>query len=165
MENHNLLSDCGLYCGSCGVYIATQENDEEKLRSLAHILNQSIEDTLCDGCGSERRSLHCQKICTFITCKKDKGVEICSDCQEFPCQALQTFIAAMPHRVEIIDSLKRLKEIGSDKWLLEKKETYTCRKCSTINSAYDLACRKCGNTPSCSFVERNKDTIAKHFSR
>ena len=46
----NLATACGLYCGSCGIYLATQENDSEKLLQYAIVLNQSFGETLCDGC-------------------------------------------------------------------------------------------------------------------
>jgi hypothetical protein len=52
----NLISACGLYCGSCGIYLATQENDEEKLLQYALVLNQPFDETMCDGCGARRKS-------------------------------------------------------------------------------------------------------------
>ncbi len=32
--NKNIVAVCGLYCGACGVYYATQEKDEKKLQEM-----------------------------------------------------------------------------------------------------------------------------------
>jgi hypothetical protein len=164
-ENKNLVSACGLYCGACGVYIATQENDTEKILRYAMILNQSYEETLCDGCGAERKTLYCSKMCTFIDCKKNKKVDFCYECNEFPCSALLDFKSKMPHRAEIIDSLNRMKEIGTEKWIIEMKDKFSCSQCNSINSAYNLSCRKCGNNPSCNFVLTHNNDIRKYLSK
>jgi hypothetical protein len=163
-ENNHLVSACGLYCGSCGIYLATQENDSEKIVQYAMVLNQSYDETLCDGCGSERKSLHCSKICTFIDCKYQKGVSYCADCNEFPCQALIEFKSKMPHRAEIIEAQKRVKEIGIENWLTEMKDYFSCPQCKTVNSAYHLVCRACRNMPGCGFVARQKEVIEQYLA-
>jgi len=33
IRNKNLMAPCGLYCGACGVYIATRDGNE-KLRAV-----------------------------------------------------------------------------------------------------------------------------------
>jgi len=60
IDNHNskndyildkrIVSVCGLYCGACGIYLATQENEHEKLLQYALVLKQSVAETYCDGC-------------------------------------------------------------------------------------------------------------------
>lgn len=160
----NLVSACGLYCGACGIYLATQENDHERILQYAVVLNQSYEETLCDGCGAFRKSLHCSKMCSFIKCKHLKAVDLCVECDDFPCQELNVFKSKMPHRIEILDSLIRMKEIGLEKWLVEMKNYFSCPYCKTINSAYHLACRKCGNTPGCMYVSQHKDLIEQYLS-
>lgn len=164
MKNSELVSGCGLYCGSCGIYIATQEHDTEKILHYAVVLNQTFEDTLCDGCGAERKSLHCTGMCEFIACKKRKGVDFCFDCHEFPCDALLDFRAKMPHRAGIIESQIRLKEGGIEKWLTEMKNDSACPQCKTINSAYQLTCRNCGNMPGSSFAGNHRALIEKFQS-
>jgi hypothetical protein len=161
----NLISACGLYCGACGIYIATQENDADKILQYAVVLKQSYDETLCDGCGSKRKSLHCLKTCTFIDCKLRKGVNMCYECIEFPCQELVNFKSKMPHRAEIIDSLIRMKEIGKEPWLSEMKDLFSCTQCNTLNSAYHLTCRKCKKIPSCKFVSLHIDDIENYLSK
>lgn len=160
----NLAAACGLYCGSCGIYIATQENDTEKLLQYAIVLNQPFNETLCDGCRASKKSAHCSKMCSFINCTLKNEVEFCGLCNEYPCNELIIFQSNMPHKVEILESQSRLKEIGLEQWLIEMKENYSCPQCNVINSAYDIACRNCENTPSCKFVDLHKDLIDKYIS-
>lgn len=161
----DLVSACGLYCGACGIYLATQENDCDKILQYAVVLNQNYEATLCFGCSSKRKSLHCSESCIFVECKQRKGVNYCIDCKDFPCQAMNEFKSKMPHRVEIFDSQKRLKEIGIECWLIEMKDYYTCPHCKTVNSAYHLVCRSCGNIPSCKFVSQHQDEIEQYLAK
>lgn len=164
-SNNVLVSACGLYCGACGIYLATQENDSEKILQYAVVLNQTFDETLCDGCGAKRKSLHCSKMCTCIACKLKKEVIFCVDCNEFPCHALIEFKSKMPHRTEIIVSQYRMKETGIENWLIEMNDYFSCPQCKTVNSAYHLACRKCGSTISCRFVSHHKDAIKQYLSK
>jgi len=160
-----LAAACGLYCGSCGIYLATQESDTEKLLQYAIVLNQSFNDTLCDGCRAKRKSAHCSKSCPLINCTLNKGIQFCGSCNEHPCKELKEFQSEMPHRVEILESQNRLKEIGIRRWLIEMNGKFVCYWCNAVNSAYDIACRKCEHTPSCDFVAMHMDIIEKHFSK
>ena len=164
-ENKELIAACGLYCGACGVYLATKENDSDKILYYAVALNQTYEDTLCDGCGAKRKSLHCTKICTFVNCKQEKGVNNCVDCYEFPCESLKDFKSKMPHRAEIFESLKHMKEVGGDDWLKEMQEFFTCKQCKTANSSYHISCRKCGHTPGSEFALKHKADIVKYLAK
>jgi Protein of unknown function (DUF3795) len=163
MTNSKVAASCGLYCGSCGIYLATQENDTEKLLQYAIVLNQSIEETLCDGCRADRKSAHCSRMCLFIKCTLQKGIEFCGTCPEFPCKELTDFQSKMPHRVEILESQSRLMEIGWEQWHIEMKDNYSCPECNTVNTAYDLICRNCGYTPSCKFVLQHMQLIDSHL--
>ena len=33
-SNENLVAPCGLYCGACPMYLATQDKDEQKIKDL-----------------------------------------------------------------------------------------------------------------------------------
>jgi len=158
-----IVSACGLYCGACGIYLATQENELEKLLQYALVLNQSVPETYCNGCGADKKSAHCSKICSFIKCTRQKNIEFCGECIDFPCEKLIDFQSKSPHRIEIIKSQKRLMEIGWEQWLIEHRAKFTCVNCNTINSAYHVSCRKCGNTPSCEFTLDHRATIEKYL--
>jgi len=161
----NLVAACGLYCGSCGIYLATQENDTEKSLQYAIVLKQSLNETFCDGCRADRKSAHCSRMCSFIKYTFEKGIEFCGACPEFPCKELTDFQSKMPHRVEILESQNRLKEIGWEQWLIEMKENYSCPRCNTVNTAYDLSCRECGSSSGSIFASRHIILISNHLSK
>jgi hypothetical protein len=163
--NKNLVSACGLFCGACGIYLATKENDTEKILQYALVLNQTYEETLCEGCGAEKKSLHCSGMCQFIHCKQQNGIGICVDCPQFPCELMIEFKSKMPHRFGILESQQRLKEVGWEQWLNEMTDLFSCSQCNTMNSAYQLACRKCGKAPACRFVAQHWDSLEKYLSK
>ncbi len=158
-EDKNFAAVCGLNCEACTLYIGTTE-DPDRLKEIAKRFNQSIEDTKCYGCRSDKRGPYC-KTCKMHTCAVEKGIDFCVECDEYPCIDIKQFQSERPHRIELWDSLSRIKEVGYKSWLKENRENYKCPKCNIINSAYDLKCRKCGEEPSCSYVSKHKDAIVE----
>lgn len=152
-----LAAVCGLYCEACSWFIATTE-DPERLKRLAAPLHFSEEESKCYGCRSGKRLPYCEK-CKMSSCADERGIDFCSECEEYPCDDLKRFQSAMPHRIELWVNLERIKFIGYKQWLKEIRETYTCPQCQTLNSTYDLKCRKCGEEPSCNYVARHKLAI------
>ena len=145
-----LAAVCGLFCPSCMVYIATHE-DPERLKKIADTFQTSEDAVRCYGCRSEKRLPYCDS-CKMVACAAEKGIDFCGACEEFPCEALKTFQAARPHRIELWENQKRIQEAGYAQWFEEMVEHYTCPKCQTLNSAYDVTCRECGSKPSCEYV-------------
>ena len=152
---------CGLYCEACSLFIATAE-DPARLRSHAARSGLSEEAMKCHGCRSGKRWPYCEK-CKMFACATGKGIAFCIECGEYPCEELKTFQAAMPHRIELWADLERIKSAGHEQWLLEVRERYACPQCKTINSAYDLKCRKCGKEPSCDYVNDHRQVIEEYL--
>jgi len=148
---------CGLYCEACSWFIATTE-EPERLKRLAAQMNYSEEECRCYGCRSEKRLFYCGK-CKMSACAAEKGIDFCSECKDYPCDDLKQFQAAMPHRIELWDNLERIRSAGYEQWLKEIRKNYTCRRCQTLNSTYDLKCRKCGEEPSCDYVASHRLAI------
>ncbi|HEX9080435.1 MAG TPA: DUF3795 domain-containing protein [Desulfuromonadaceae bacterium] len=157
-----LAAVCGLYCGACTLFIATTE-DPERLKRLAARLQVSEEAARCHGCRSDKRFVHCGS-CTMSACAAKRGVEFCGECADYPCADLKEFQAQRPHRIELWDDLERIATVGHGEWLREIREHYACPTCGTVNSAYDLACRKCGGEPSCGYVARHKEAIGRFLA-
>ncbi|MHB8085350.1 MAG: DUF3795 domain-containing protein, partial [Dehalococcoidia bacterium] len=107
-------------------------------------------------------NMYCSS-CKLILCASEKGLDFCGQCSEYPCEELKTFQSILPHRLELWQSLERIKEIGWEQWYDEMVDHYSCPECGTINSAYDKACRECGATPSCEYVRVNKEGIIKRW--
>lgn len=155
---------CGLFCPACGLFIGTKE-EPERLKGLAGRLQRPVEELECHGCRSEKRCFYCHENCKMAKCTAEKGIDFCGECTEYPCAELRMFQAELPHRIELWKSQERIKEVGYEKWYIEMIDHYSCPECHTLNSAYDMACRKCGTTPSCTYVSQHKDEIVQQLAK
>jgi hypothetical protein len=156
-HDKTLAAVCGLYCGACQVYIATTE-DPARLARLAARLQMREEALACHGCRSDKRWPLCAS-CAMFGCAARRGIEFCSQCSDYPCNDLQRFQAAMPHRLELWSDLDRIKAVGYEAWCGEVVGRYACGQCGTINSAYDPACRSCRAVPSCAYVADHRQEL------
>jgi hypothetical protein len=157
-----LVAVCGLFCPACGIFIAQRESPENQKRT-AENLQIPVKALRCDGCRAEKRFAYCET-CKMAACAEEKGLEYCVECAEYPCTTLREFQSAMPHRIELWQAQARIKEVGYEKWFEEMLGHYSCPECGTINSAYHLACRACGATPSCAYVDLHKAEIVSYLS-
>lgn len=155
---------CGLFCPACTFFIGTKE-DPERLKMMAMRFQLPVDELECHGCRSEKLGVFCRNYCKMIRCAAEKGFNFCGECQEYPCEELKTFQSRMPHRNELWKSQERIKEVGYEKWYEEMIEHYSCSECYTINSAYDIKCRKCGTTPSCNYVNLHQNDITQRSSK
>ncbi|HOY85002.1 MAG: DUF3795 domain-containing protein [Candidatus Cloacimonetes bacterium] len=64
------------------------------------------------GCGNPE--------CVFRICARDKGLELCADCPDYPCQPLQDFYAG--HYAKLAVNNERIREIGLEAWLEEQQQ-------------------------------------------
>ena len=166
-ENHtdeldkNLAAVCGLYCEACSLFIATKE-DPARLKALAARFQSTEEAVKCFGCRSDKRGPYCAN-CKMYACALERGIDFCVECEEYPCDDLKQFQSERPHRIELWNDLERIKAIGYKDWLKETREKYTCSRCGSINSAYDLKCRKCGEEPGSPYVSNHKQAIEQHM--
>ncbi|MBN1380412.1 MAG: DUF3795 domain-containing protein [Deltaproteobacteria bacterium] len=158
-QDKKLAAVCGLYCEACSWFIATTE-DPERLKKLAAQLHMSEEESKCYGCRSDKRIPYCEQ-CRMFACAAEQGIDFCGECNQYPCDEIKQFQSAMPHRIDLWTNLERIKSVGYKKWLAETREDYTCPQCGTINSTYDIKCRKCGEEPSCNYVAQHKQEIIR----
>lgn len=159
MVIYSRSSFCGLFCESCPLYVGTMY-EPETLKFLVNRFGKSVDDLRCRGCRSEVNSFYCAD-CTIRKCVKGKGLNFCSECDDYPCEFLKEFQIAMPHRAELFQSLDILRKSGYAAWCMKMEEDYCCKECGTINPVYDLKCRICGRTPPNPFSERNMPRIMK----
>lgn len=156
-----LAAVCGLYCEACSLFISTAE-DPERLKWHAAQMHISEEESKCYGCRSDKRLPYCEK-CKMISCAAERGIDFCIECEDYPCDDLKQFQSAMPHRIELWDNLARIKSVGYKQWLKEVRENYACPRCQTINSTYDLKCRRCDEEPSCNYVAKHQREIEEYL--
>lgn len=95
----NLLGPCGIYCGYCLAY----------------------KKEICLGCRYEADK-HAKKgnlqWCTLLNCAESKGVEMCSECEEFPCKEYDpdgTGMFSWTYINYIKDEIKEAKASGSSR--------------------------------------------------
>ena len=153
-----LAAVCGLFCPSCTLYIGTYD-DPARLQWLAGRFGCPVDELACHGCRSDKRAYYCEETCTFVSCAAEKGIDFCGECAEYPCEPLKAFQTEMPHRIELWEHHQRIREVGFEQWFTEMRDRYACPECQTINSAYDIACRSCGTTPSCAYVSAHQEDI------
>ena len=130
--NKKLAAPCGLYCGACGVYIATLENDEKIREKFSKAFGAPISETRCMGCMSDNQDdifLYC-KVCPIKTCVKQKNIEGCFQCGDYPCSFIDNFPVAEGKKV-ILRSIPLWKKLGTEKWLEQEIKQFQCSECGT----------------------------------
>jgi hypothetical protein len=50
IKNKDLMAPCGLYCGACGIYIATRDENEKFKGVMGRLYGTEPEETECCGC-------------------------------------------------------------------------------------------------------------------
>lgn len=154
-----LAAACGLFCKACSLYIGTTE-EPARLAEIADRFGMAVEDVKCTGCRSDQIGFYCRQ-CKMKLCTAEKGIEFCNECETYPCDELKEFQAERPHRIELWENLARIKEAGYEQWFNEMLDHYACSECRTLNSAYDIKCRKCGAEPGSDYVAVNMEEMKK----
>jgi hypothetical protein len=106
MEERDLVSVCGLYCGLCPRF-------------------QSQAQSRCLGCQLGEQHSYCS---VYRCCVTKRGLCTCADCDEYPCErllrvlgveeALDSFISHKP----ALPNLDRIREVGLETYLEEQRE-------------------------------------------
>jgi len=106
---------CGLDCGECEAYIATQANDRAGLEAVAKKWSEQFggsvgtaDACVCDGCSSgERKSTaHCVT-CGIRLCASKRGVVTCAHCTDYGCATLQQFFAFAPVLKQKLEAIRK----------------------------------------------------------
>jgi hypothetical protein len=155
---------CGLYCDACWLFIACHELPETLPPALAARWKSAGGPMHCDGCRTERRVQYCEA-CTMFKCAAERGHAFCVECDDYPCAELKSFQSEAPHRAELFESLRRIAEVGGNAWHAAVRERYACPSCGTLNSAYQVRCRRCGHDPASGFVASHREAILERLSR
>lgn len=138
--NTDLLAPCGLYCGICGVYMASRDNNQKLKEKLAAAYGVTPEQIDCNGCMSDKKFVYCQA-CNIRSCVMDKKYEGCHQCNDFPCKFIDNFPVPVGKKV-ILRSIPARRELGTEKWVAEEENRYSCPHCG--NQLFRGA-RRCGS--------------------
>jgi len=98
------ISVCGLNCAKC----------------------KMVGEGECKGCRGPLEQ-HWTPGCVFQPCAKDRGHRYCFECDDFPCEKLQAFASdGYDHHRLAVENMKRMKEIGLEKWLAQQPKVMFC---------------------------------------
>lgn len=108
------ISFCGIRCKDCPIFIATQEDSQEKRREVAEQWSAGLkmkltpEDINCEGChANEGQKLfsHCLD-CAVRKCGREKGVDNCASCSQYPCTALNELHKMIPIGKDVLEQIR-----------------------------------------------------------
>ena len=130
MDFKRLTAPCGLDCFNCHFYLANESSEAMKtLEKLSEEHNVPVEVMLCRGCRDHDGRIPLQKHvfgeehrCAAYECSKEKGVEFCGDCNEFPCDNLHPYAdraGDLPHNMKVFN-LCLINKLGLEKWAESK---------------------------------------------
>lgn len=152
-ENKSLMAPCGLYCGTCGVYIATRDGNEKFKAVMGNLYGTPPEATECLGCMQpdppEKMYGYC-RTCPIRECVRSQGFYSCHQCGKWPCRHIEQFGFATGRRVMLRtiplwrDKVKELgDEKGSIEWARAECERYHCPYCGQPLFRGAQRCRAC----------------------
>jgi hypothetical protein len=134
MADLELVTYCGLYCGLC----AQRGRIPRQASTLREAMRREgyeywatelpafqefwkFLDTLCDpdascpGC----RQGGGPPFCTIRKCARERGIEVCVQCDEYPCRRVLGIAKGYP---TLISDGQRMQEIGIEAWIEEQEE-------------------------------------------
>lgn len=129
-----VISVCGLNCAKCDIYEASHGNEKlcnEILEWFKKKRNKTLkpEQITCEGCKGPLNA-HWSSDCKMLLCAKNKGLQHCFQCEDFPCATVNEFTSdGVSHHKRTVENAKRMKEIGLDAWIAEQKRKGQCLFC------------------------------------
>jgi hypothetical protein len=110
-----LLAYCGLDCGECEAYIATQKNDRAGLEKVAKSWaaqfggkDLGADACVCDGCSTGKRAATAHAAtCGIRLCASKRGVVTCAHCPDYGCATLQQFFSFAPVLKEKLEAVRK----------------------------------------------------------
>ncbi|MGD0021764.1 MAG: DUF3795 domain-containing protein [Smithellaceae bacterium] len=153
IANKNLMAPCGLYCGACGVYIATRDKNEKFKQVMGNLYGTKPEETVCLGCMQPEPPKeiygYC-KTCSIRNCVRSKGFYSCHQCTDWPCDMIENFGFAAGRRVmkySIPVWREKVSLFGDEKggveWARSVCERYHCPSCGQPLFRGAQRCRHC----------------------
>ena len=152
-KNKDLMAPCGLYCGLCGIYIATRENNKKFREIMGKLYGTEPEETECYGCmqaDPPKKLYGYCKDCKIRDCIKSKGYYSCHQCDEWPCDLIKNFPITTGARVmkrTIPIWREKVAELGDEEgsieWARMECGRYHCSSCGKALFRGAQRCRNC----------------------
>jgi len=119
-----LTAPCGLDCFNCELH---EDNLTAEFADMIHEkFGVPSEAVPCKGCRQQDGAhFHLPADgCATLNCVKEKGVDLCCDCDDFPCALLAPLAdgaARYPHNIKVYN-LCRITTAGLERWIEEVGE-------------------------------------------
>jgi len=122
MDYKNLTAPCGRDCFNCYFYLA--KSDENLRITFAKRFNVEPEKVTCEGCRNIKGNCQILKNygfngkCKIFDCFKDKKIDFCFECNDFPCNLLHPLAhnaEKAPHNLKVFN-LCKIKKLGLENW-------------------------------------------------
>ncbi len=120
VDYRHMTAPCGLPCFVCYLHLA--EQNEEIAASVSQVASLPADLVKCKGCRDEDgKCEHLSMPCRVYPCAREKGVEFCSDCTDFPCDLLHPYVdqAQRWHNAKVFN-LCLIKKMGLESWARDK---------------------------------------------
>jgi hypothetical protein len=153
IRNKDLMAPCGLYCGTCAIYIATRDGNEKLKAILGNLYGTKPEEIECYGCmqaDPPKKLYSFCKGCSIRGCIKSKGYYSCHQCSDWPCSMVDnlpyaTGVRVMKRTIPIWRA--RVAELGHEdgsiEWARSECERYHCPSCGKPLFRGAQQCRTC----------------------
>ena len=109
-----IVGYCGIVCSDCPVLIATKNDDNDERKKVATLFTKQYgreykpEDINCDGCiaNGPRLFRYCAN-CKWRTCAREKNLENCAHCDDYPCESLSGLFSQYAKAKETLDAIRQ----------------------------------------------------------
>ncbi|MEW6440672.1 MAG: DUF3795 domain-containing protein [bacterium] len=120
MDYTHMTAPCGLPCFECYLYLA---RDHDEIRAaVSKELGIPGEEATCNGCREQGgKCAHFAGRCRVYPCAEKRGIRVCSDCADFPCDFFQPYAdrANLWHNTKVFN-LCLIRKMGLERWAKEK---------------------------------------------
>lgn len=109
----DMIAYCGLDCGKCRAFMATQAGDSERKEEIAKEWTKGLsvefrpEDINCNGCMSDTISGWCTRICKIRPCAEERRVKTCAHCSDYPCEKLKEFLSSEADATKTLEEIRK----------------------------------------------------------
>jgi hypothetical protein len=147
-KQEELVAYCGLYCDLCSQRTKVPEQAKALMESMQKegYENFGIQGfnefwNILTDITNVRESQLCKSgkcgppWCSIRKCAISKNIEVCAECEEYPCKKIETLGNSEPTLIH--DGL-RIKEHGLESWIIEQKERKKVGFCYS-----DIRCCPC----------------------
>ncbi|MRR18183.1 MAG: DUF3795 domain-containing protein [Deltaproteobacteria bacterium] len=147
MNEFNPDAYCGIYCGACSIAMSGETGRTDGF--AACLGGVPKEDLSCGGCKSGTVYAGCST-CNIRRCAREKDLEHCIDCAQYPCKIYSSWQSAakflVPHSRDAVPSLETIRRDGVASWLRAQRKRWSCPDCGAPFSWYAPTCYTCGRS-------------------